>query len=164
MSMLAPKSAAASARSHPDPVRRAFSQTALWLALAGGGPLPTVADQRTTPADRVGAALDALGNKAGGSPQASPRVRLTLPNLIEDGAVVPISVSADLPDVREIFILADMNPTPIAAQFRIGPGMAPRISVRVKLAGSGRVYGAVRTGGGLYWTATAADVTVGGCS
>lgn len=77
---------------------------------------------------------------------------------------MPVSISAELPDVREIYILADMNPAPIAAQFRVGPGVAPRISVRIKLADSGHVYGAVRTGDRLYWTTKAAEVTVGGCS
>jgi len=77
---------------------------------------------------------------------------------------VPVSVSAELPDAREIYILTDMNPSPIAAQFRVGPGVAPRILVRIKLADSGRVYGAVRTADGLYWTTKVAAVTVGGCS
>jgi predicted secreted protein len=60
--------------------------------------------------------------------------------------------------------MADVNPLPIAARFRLGEGVAPRISARIKLAGSGRVYGAVRTPTGLLWTSARAEVAVGGCN
>lgn len=151
------------AEPRPDPGRRAFSRTALGFVLAGCGVLPAMGGVRP-PADRIGAALSALGDLAGSAPRESGNVLLTLPTLIEDGAMVPITVSADLPDVREIFVLTDMNPAPVAAQFRIGRGMSPRISVRIKLAESGRVYGAVRTSDGLYWNAAAAEVMLGGCA
>jgi sulfur-oxidizing protein SoxY len=113
----------------------------------------------------VDAALVALGADTKlGAMEAPERVRLTLPKRIEDGAMVPVSVRSTMSGVRDVLVLADMNPAPIAAQFRIGPGLAARISVRIKLAGSGRVYAAVRTADGLYWTAADAEVTVGGCS
>jgi sulfur-oxidizing protein SoxY len=116
------------------------------------------------PAGAVDAALAALGAETENGPVEAPeRVKLTLPRLIENGAVVPVTVEADIPDLHGIYVLADMNPTPIAAQFRLRAGMAPQISVRIKLAGSGRVYGAVQAADGLYWTAADAAVTVGGC-
>lgn len=148
----------------PNRQRRAFSQSMLGLALGGWGLVRPAVAGSPPPVDHIAAALRALGSKAGARPEASPLVHLTLPRLIEDGAVVPVSVSAELPDAREIYILTDMNPSPIAAQFRVGPGVAPRILVRIKLADSGRVYGAVRTADGLYWTTKVAAVTVGGCS
>jgi sulfur-oxidizing protein SoxY len=111
------------------------------------------------------AALAALGAATpAGATEAPDRVRLTLPDFIEDGASVPVTVTSTLPGVEEIYLLADMNPMPIAAQFRMGAGTAARLSVRVKLAGSGRVYGAVRTADGLHWTAADAKVSTGGCS
>lgn len=147
-----------------DARRRAFTRSALWLGFGGWGLIPIASADTSPPAEPIAAALATLAQMSGNRPTASSRVRLTLPRLIENGAVVPVSVTAELPDVREIYVLADMNPAPIAAQFRIGPGVAPRISVRIKLADSGRVYGAVRTQNGLYWTSDVANVTVGGCS
>jgi predicted secreted protein len=57
-----------------------------------------------------------------------------------------------------------MNPMPIAAHFRLAAGVAPRIAVRIKLAGSGYVYGAAQRSDGLYWAAVATEVIAGGCS
>lgn len=117
------------------------------------------------PSGAVDALLAALAaDTAQGEAGGSDSVQLTLPKLIEDGAVVPVTVQSILGDVREIYVLADMNPSPIAAEFRVAPGMAPHISVRIKLAGSGRVLGVVRTAERLHWTAAVAEVTAGGCS
>jgi sulfur-oxidizing protein SoxY len=117
------------------------------------------------PPDAVDRALAALAaDTAVGLAAASDDVRLTLPKLIEDGSVVPVTVQTTLAGVRDIYVLADMNPAPIVAAFRIGAQMTPRVSVRIKLAGSGRVVGAVRTAERLHWVAVPAEVTVGGCS
>jgi predicted secreted protein len=147
-----------------DPGRRAFVRAFPVLAIAGCGfsgrlladeiALPTV-----TP-DGVTSALTAIDARA----RRSDRVRLTLPDRIEDGSSVPVTVTAELDDVTEIYILADMNPMPIAAQFRLGAGIAPRISVRIRLAASGQVYGAVHGRDGLHWTARSAEVIAGGCT
>lgn len=138
--------------------------TAAWLAFAGTG-MHAVAAEILPPPRAVDAALLALGAHTKlGAVEAPEQVRLTLPKLIEDGAMVPVTVQSTLSGVRDVLVLADMNPAPIAAQFRIGPGVAARISVRIKLARSGRVFAAVRTADGLYWTAADAEVTVGGCS
>jgi sulfur-oxidizing protein SoxY len=144
----------------PDrPERRGFIAGGIWLALVGCGLISRAQASLAPPVDSVGAALKAIAGRA----EASERVQLRLPRLIEDGAVVPVTVSTELTGVRELYVLADMNPMPIAAQFRLGAGVAPRMALRVKLADSGRVYGAVRTDDGLFWTAADAVVAVGGC-
>ncbi|WP_462328738.1 thiosulfate oxidation carrier protein SoxY [Thiohalocapsa halophila] len=148
----------------PDQGRRRFAQRTAGLVLMGCGVQRLARADILPPVGAVDAALAALGaGTEAGAIEAPDRVQLTLPQRIENGAVVPVTVEARLPDVRNIYVLADMNPTPIAAAFRLGAGLAPRLSVRVKLAGSGRVYGAVRTADGLYWTGADATVTVGGC-
>ncbi len=142
-------------------------RSATCLALSGCGLQQAAAADALMPPPpgTVDAALAALAaGTVSGSRRTPDQIRLTLPGLIEDGASVPVSVATTLTDVQEIYVLADMNPMPIAAQFRLGPGVAGQMSVRVKLAGSGRVYGAVRTPEGLYWTTAKADVIVGGCS
>jgi len=142
------------------PERRLFIQSAAWLAMAGGGLEGPALAEMLSPAYSMDDALAAIARPA----RESEHVQLRLPERIEDGAMVPVTVTTDLTDVGALYVLADMNPVPIAAQFRLGAGMAPRISVRIKLAGSGRVYGAALRGDGLHWTAKAADVVVGGCS
>lgn len=142
--------------------RRAFVRAATGLALAGIGLDRSQAEAWSRQA--VDAALSALGvDTEAGAIAAPDLVHLTLPDFIENGASVPVTVTSTLPSVEEIYVLADMNPAPIATRCRIGHGVAPRLSVRIKLADSGHVYGAVRTADGLYWTAADAQVTVGGC-
>jgi sulfur-oxidizing protein SoxY len=153
------------AAARPDLVRRAFAGSAAWLTLAGLGLAPAPHAAVLPPPGAVDATLAALAaDTVAGVSTESEKVQVTLPKLIEDGAVVPVTVRTTLADVRDIYVLADMNPAPIAAEFRLGPGMAPRMSVRIKLAGSGRVYGVVRTADRLHWAAVPADVTLGGCS
>jgi sulfur-oxidizing protein SoxY len=140
--------------------RRFLKRSAVWLSLVSCGMVERAAAVMQPPAADVGAALSALGAQAA----QQGVINLTLPQMIEDGSNVPVTVSTDLSDVTEIYVLADMNPLPIAARFRLGEGVAPRISARIKLARSGRVYGAVRTAEGLLWTAADAKVAVGGCN
>jgi sulfur-oxidizing protein SoxY len=140
--------------------RRFLKRSAVWLSLVGCGIVDRAAAVIQPPASDVGAALSALDGR-----EAAPgEVELTLPKVIEDGSAVPVTVATTLPDVEEIFVMADVNPLPIAARFRLGEGVAPRISARIKLAGSGRVYGAVRTPTGLLWTSARAEVAIGGCN
>lgn len=99
----------------------------------------------------------------GGVPQASTQIALDVPALAENGAVVPVVVSSSLPDAREILILVDGNPQPVAARFAIPEGTEPFVATRIRMAAHGTVYAAVRTDRGLFAVARAVEVTVGGC-
>lgn len=140
--------------------RRSVMCLAAWVAFAGAGLAGRVGADEQLPASSALAVLRALG----GSPTPSSQVRITVPQLIENGSVVPITVDTDMRQVSDIYVLADMNPSPVAAHFRLDADLEPRISLRIKLAESGRVYGAVRTNSGLFWAAAAAEVTAGGCA
>ena len=104
-------------------------------------------------------AIDALG----GMPQASSQITLNLPQLAENGALVPITVSSQLRDTRDILILVDGNPQPLAACFSFPDGTEAFASTRIRMAHSGTVYVAVRTEAGMFATSRAIQVTVGGC-
>lgn len=99
----------------------------------------------------------------GGVPQPSAQITLDVPSLAENGAVVPLVVSSALPGTREILIVVDGNPQPVAARFAIPEGTEPFVATRIKLAATGTVYAAVRTDAGLFAAARAVEVTVGGC-
>lgn len=100
----------------------------------------------------------------GGVPKASAQIALELPQLAENGALVPITVTSALPGTREILIVVDGNPQPLAVRFTIPEGTEPFVATRIRLAQSGTVYAAVRTAEGLYATARTVQVTVGGCA
>ncbi|RKT47269.1 thiosulfate oxidation carrier protein SoxY [Thiocapsa rosea] len=90
-------------------------------------------------------------------------VDVTLPGVVEDGAVVPVTVSSTLDGVSEIYVLVASNPYPAAVCFEIPSGTDPFVSVRLKLAQSGPVYAVVRASGRLYSRVAQTRVTVGGC-
>ena len=106
--------------------------------------------------------LEAL-RALGAVPQPSTQVLMNLPDLIDNGAVVPISVSSSIAGTREIFIVVESNPFPLAARFTIPAGTEPFVSTRIRLAQSGTVYAAVVTDAGVYATSRSTQVTVGGC-
>lgn len=99
----------------------------------------------------------------GGVPRPSPQITLDVPGLAEDGAVVPVTINTTLPGTREILILVDGNPQPMAACFSIPEGTAPQVAARIRMAASGTVYAAVRTDDGLFVASRAVEVGIGGC-
>ncbi len=99
----------------------------------------------------------------GGMPAVSTQITLELPQVAENGALVPITVSSQLGDTRDILILVDGNPQPVAACFSIPDGTEAYAATRIRLAQSGTVYVVVRTEAGLFSAARAIQVTVGGC-
>ena len=99
----------------------------------------------------------------GGTPASSTAIDLDIPDLTENGAMVPIVVTSRLPRTEQILIIAEKNPFPLVARFDVPPGTEPYISTRVKLADTGTVWGIVKAGGRLYSTSRETAVTLGGC-
>ena len=92
------------------------------LGLAGIAPFSrarAAADAGQWPKDAFAQKTEADAIKAlyGKTPEASDKVNLDAPEIAENGAVVPISVSTTLPDVTSIAILVSENPFPLAANY-----------------------------------------------
>jgi sulfur-oxidizing protein SoxY len=104
-------------------------------------------------------ALRALG----GIPAVGSQIVLTVPDLAENGAVVPVSVDCSLLGAREIFIVVEANPNPLCVRFTIPQGTEPFVATRIKMAESSKIYAVVRAGDKLYSTSRSTAVTVGGC-
>ena len=100
----------------------------------------------------------------GGTPATGDEVRVTVPATVDDGATVPVSVESSLPDTREILIIVEKNPIPLAARVRIPEGTEAFVSMRIKVAESGNIHALVRAGGQAYTASAQTKVTVGGCS
>lgn len=90
-------------------------------------------------------------------------MKLDAPEIAENGAVVPISVSSTLADVTSISILVADNPNALAASYKIPPGTMPNVANRIKMAKTTNVVAVVEAGGKLYSTTKEVKVTVGGC-
>lgn len=93
----------------------------------------------------------------------SNAIELKIPTIAENGAVVPITVSATLPNVSAITILVEKNPVPLAARFELAPELAPFVSARLKMAETCDVIAVVESSGYLYSAKQLVKVTIGGC-
>jgi len=99
----------------------------------------------------------------GGTAADSKEVTITSPDIAENGAVVPISVTSKLPKTQEIYILVEKNPFPMTAGFTIPEGTDAFVSTRAKMGQSTNVYAVVKADGKLYSTVKETKVTLGGC-
>ena len=99
----------------------------------------------------------------GETPSDSDQVAMKIPDIAENGAVVPVTVSTDLENVESISVVVENNPTPLAASFDLSPRSKPKISVRIKMGESSVVRAIVKADGKLYSTAKEVKVTIGGC-
>lgn len=99
----------------------------------------------------------------GDTPTASDRVAMKIPDIAENGAVVPVTVSTDIENVESISVVVLNNPTPLAAAFNLGPRSQPKVSVRIKMGQSSIVRAIVKADGKLYSTEKEVKVTIGGC-
>ena len=105
--------------------------------------------------------MQALG---GGEPaQSKDIVFFQTPDIAENGAVVPVGISSNIPKTDSIAILIEKNPNMLAATFDIPAGTDPTISTRVKMGQSSNIYALVKADGKYYVAAKEVKVTLGGC-
>lgn len=93
----------------------------------------------------------------------SDQVMLKVPEIAENGAVVPVTISTTLDDIESISIVVEKNPRPLAATFEMSYGALPEISSRIKMGETSQVMAVVKTGSGIYSTSKEVKVTIGGC-
>ena len=106
----------------------------------------------------------ALTSAMGGSDAtASDKIKLKAPDIAENGAVVPITVTSNIDGTTNMSILVSENNTPLTSTYELGPSTEAYISTRVKMGKSSDVIAVVKAGGKLYSTKKEVKVTIGGC-
>jgi sulfur-oxidizing protein SoxY len=93
----------------------------------------------------------------------SKDIVIEAPEIAENGAVVPVSVTTTLTDVTSISFLVADNPNALAASYDIPPGTMPSVANRLKMAKTSSVTAIVEAAGKLYSATKEVKVTVGGC-
>jgi sulfur-oxidizing protein SoxY len=109
----------------------------------------------------VGEALKASGYE--GAVDHPPGLVLTLPELAENGAVVPIEIESHLPGTERIAIYVDNNPNPMVAEFLFMGDTPAYISTRIKMASTSLVRVMAKTPSGIWQATQPVKVTLGGC-
>jgi sulfur-oxidizing protein SoxY len=146
-------------------LKGAGASGALLAAIAAGALRPgevLAADWNTGAFDakNIAGALAGMGIV---SPVESADVILKAPDIAENGAVVPIEVSSNVPGTQKLSVFIDNNPNPLAAHFDLAGGALPSVSVRVKMQQTSNIRVVAHAGGKFFFTAKEVKVTVGGC-
>jgi len=107
------------------------------------------------------AAMKALLGDAATTESAD--IEIKAPDIAENGAVVPVTVTAKMEGVESISVFAVNNPSPLIAHFVLGEGAKGFVSTRIKMGKTGDVVGVVKAGGKLLSAKKEVKVTIGGC-
>lgn len=109
-----------------------------------------------TPADAM------KGINAAGSAKSAD-IQIKAPDIAENGAVVPVEVTSNIPGTTEIAILSEQNVNPLIADFTLSNGAVGYVSTRIKMAKTSNVTVVVKAGGKAYVASKEVKVTIGGC-
>lgn len=104
--------------------------------------------------------VKALG---GGAATESKDIVITVPDIAENGAVVPVAVTSKVPGTQNIYILVEKNPNTLAAGFAIPQGTEPNVSTRIKMGQTSNVMAVVKANNQFLVASKEVKVTLGGC-
>lgn len=110
--------------------------------------------------DNYEAAMEAIGAK---DATESADIKIKAPEIAENGAVVPVTISTEMEGVTQIAMLVAGNPTPLAAIFNMGEGAKPMASTRLKMGKTSDMVAVVKVGDKSYMAKQEIKVTIGGC-
>ena len=112
-------------------------------------------------AHETSGALKGLG---AGAPAEHKDLMIKVPDIAENGAVVPIGVATTLAGVRQMLVLVEKNPNTLVASFDVTDAVDPSFSTRVKMGQSSDVFAVALTGDGkALFAKKEVKVTLGGC-
>ena len=107
---------------------------------------------------------DALSSLLGSADSApSGDIQIKAPDIAENGAVVPVSVTTSIAGITSIAVLAEKNGAPLAANFEMASNAKGFVSTRIKMLKTSDVIAVVKAGGKAYSARKNVKVTIGGC-
>lgn len=106
----------------------------------------------------------AIAAKYGSLPiEDSTAITINAPEIAENGAFVPVTVSTTIPGVTSLSIFSPANFTPLIASFDVLPRTIPDFSLRIRMAKTSNLIVIAQAGGKLYRATREVKVTIGGC-
>jgi len=136
---------------------------AVVMAMAILRPLQLLAGQWNKAAFDAKAVADALKGIGVLATENTDKVVLKVPEIAENGAIVPLEITSGIPGTVAIYILVDKNPQPLTAIFEFTNGAEALVAARIKMAESSKVRIVAKAGGKFYTTMQEVKVTIGGC-
>ena len=139
------------------------------LALGGIAALAAFLAPRMAMADEAGVAA-AIKKLYGDKTFDSGKLKLDVPEIAENGLVVPVNVEVESPmteadHVKSVHVFADGNPFPDVVSYRFTPACGKAAaSTRMRLAQTQNIICiAEMSDGKLYMAKSNVKVTIGGC-
>jgi sulfur-oxidizing protein SoxY len=108
-------------------------------------------------------AADALKGIGATGAAASSDIMIDVPQIAENGAVVPIEITSNIAGTKSISVLVDKNPFPLIAKFDFMEGALPFVKVNVKMGETSEVRVIAEAAGRHYVASKEVKVTIGGC-
>ncbi|WID98695.1 thiosulfate oxidation carrier protein SoxY [Bosea vestrisii] len=147
----------------PTLSRRDAVKAAAWaLAAAAIAPKLAFADEKTVAAE--------IKKLYGDKPMASGKIKLDVPEIAENGLVVPINIEIESPMteadyVKAVHIFAEGNPQPGVVSYQFTPACGKAsAATRMRLAQTQDIICVAEMSNGALHTAKAnIKVTIGGC-
>src|ERR1043166_3589826 len=109
---------------------------------------------------------DALKGIGAANPAPSKDIAIDAPQIAENGAVVPIEITSNIPGTTRtsaVWCWLEKNPLPLAAKFDFKEGALPYVKLNVKMAETADVRVVAAAGGRQYSATREVKVTIGGC-
>ena len=72
---------------------------------------------------------DALKGLGASSTEPSKAIVIEAPQIAENGAVVPIEITSNIPGTKSIAVVIEKNPFPLAAKFDFSDGALPYVKL-----------------------------------
>ncbi|MDH5516741.1 MAG: thiosulfate oxidation carrier protein SoxY [Gammaproteobacteria bacterium] len=98
-----------------------------------------------------------------GDAASSSSIKLKAPDIAENGAVVPVTVSSSIKNAESISIFVAKNPQPLTSSYALGSATDAYVATRIKMGKTSDVVAVVKAGGKLYSAKKEVKVTIGGC-
>ena len=108
-------------------------------------------------------AADALKNIGATAATPSKDILIEAPQIAENGAVVPIEISSNIPGTTSIAVVIEKNPFPLAGKFDFKENALPFVKLNVKMGETSDVRVVAVAGGRQYVATREIKVTIGGC-
>lgn len=109
----------------------------------------------------VTASLSELYGK--GSATDAKNIKIKAPDIAENGAVVPVTISSTIANAESISIFVAKNPSPLTSSYALGSGTEAYVGTRIKMGKTSDVVAVIKAGGKLYTAKKEVKVTIGGC-
>jgi sulfur-oxidizing protein SoxY len=109
--------------------------------------------------------VDEALNSLLGDAQTTPSgdIKIKAPDIAENGAVVPVTITSSISGIESISIVAMKNGNPLAANFVMSSNTKGFISTRIKMGKTSDIVAIIKAGGKSHAARKNVKVTIGGC-